>query len=259
MRGPEEAVMAETCVLEVKGVHAGYGAIKVLKGVDLAVGEGEIVILIGANGAGKTTLLRTISGILRRRQGDILFRGEQIADLPPHEIVHKGLIHIQEGRGIFTKMTVLENLKMGAYARKDRQISRSLQRVFELFPVLKERQRQLGGTLSGGEQQMLALGRALMAEPQLLLLDEPSLGLAPMLVNEMFRMIRSINETGVSILLVEQNARKALQFGHRGYCLENGRITLKGDCNDLLNNPEVKRAYLGRAPGLAKAGGREVR
>lgn len=232
-------------MLELKDLHAGYGEIRVLKGVNLTANKGEIVALIGANGAGKTTLLRVISGILGKTQGEIVFKGEKIDGLAAHQIVRNGLIHIQEGRRIFRKLSLMENLLMGAYARKNSRVSKSLEAFFELFPALKERQKQLAGTLSGGEQQMLTVGMALMAEPRLLLMDEPSLGLAPMLINDTFRMIKRINESGISILLVEQNARKSLQLAQRGYVLENGNITVEGDSKYLLTNPDVKKAYLG--------------
>jgi branched-chain amino acid transport system ATP-binding protein len=237
--------MAAEPVLEVKELYAGYGEIRVLKGVSLTVPQGEIVTLIGANGAGKTTTLRVVSGILQKMKGEVRFEGQAIDALPPHEIVQRGLIQIREGRGIFKTLTVMENLRIGAYTRKESELENSLRPVFELFPRLRERQKQMAGLLSGGEQQMLAVGRALMAEPRLLLMDEPSLGLAPMLIVETFKLISRIHERGVSILLVEQNARKALQLADRGFVLENGVVTLQGNSKDLLDNPEVKRAYLG--------------
>ena len=237
--------MAAEPVLEVKELYAGYGEIRVLKGVSLTVPKGEIVTLIGANGAGKTTTLRVVSGILQKMKGEVRFEGQAIDALPPHEIVQRGLIQIREGRGIFKTLTVMENLRIGAYTRKESELESSLRPVFELFPRLRERQKQMGGLLSGGEQQMLAVGRALMAEPRLLLMDEPSLGLAPMLIAETFKLISRIHKRGVSILLVEQNARKALQLADRGFVLENGVVTLQGNSKDLLDNPEVKRAYLG--------------
>ena len=243
--------MATIPILEVKDLQAGYGEIQVLKGIELSVNEGQIVTLIGANGAGKTTTLRVISGMIRKIKGLVLFAGEPIVGLSPHVITRKGLVHIQEGRGIFTRLTVMENLRMGGYTRNDEEgIKKSLEAAFDLFPRLQERHKQMGGTLSGGEQQMLAVARALMAEPKLLLMDEPSLGLAPLLINETFKLITRINEKGISILLVEQNARKALQLAHRGYVLENGKIALAGDPQDLLNNPEVKKAYLGNITGI---------
>jgi branched-chain amino acid transport system ATP-binding protein len=242
--------MAATPILKIQNLQAGYGEIRVLKGVDLSVQLGEIVTLIGANGAGKTTTLRVISGILKKMSGEIQFQGESVDHLPPHRIVKKGLIHIREGRGIFKTLTVLDNLRMGAFTRKERELSKNLEGVYALFPRLKERERQMAGSLSGGEQQMLALGRALMAEPRLLLMDEPSLGLAPLLINETFKLIRRIHERSVSILLVEQNARKALQVAQRGFVLENGKIVMEGNPQDLLDNPEVKKAYLGNIQGL---------
>jgi branched-chain amino acid transport system ATP-binding protein len=242
--------MAAPPILKIQDLQAGYGEIRVLKGVNLSVQPGEIVTLIGANGAGKTTTLRVISGILKKMAGEIQFQGESVDHLPPHRIVKKGLIHIREGRGIFKTLTVLDNLRMGAFTRKERELSKTLEGVYALFPRLKERERQMAGSLSGGEQQMLALGRALMAEPRLLLMDEPSLGLAPLLINETFKLIRRIHERGVSILLVEQNARKALQVAQRGFVLENGKIVIEGNPQDLLDNPEVKKAYLGNIQGL---------
>ncbi len=242
--------MAAEPILEVKELYAGYGEIRVLKGVNLAVTRGEIVTLIGANGAGKTTTLRVISGILQKMRGEVRFEGKAIDSLPPHEIVQRGLIQIREGRGIFKTLTVMDNLRMGAYTRKEADVEKNLQPVFELFPRLRERQKQMGGLLSGGEQQMLALGRAMMSEPRLMLMDEPSLGLAPMLIAETFKLISRIHERGVSILLVEQNARKALQLANHGFVLENGIVTVQGFSKDLLDNPDVKKAYLGNAQGL---------
>ena len=242
--------MAATPILKIQDLQAGYGEIRVLKGVNLSVQPGEIVTLIGANGAGKTTTLRVISGILKKMAGGIWFQGESVDHLPPHSIVKKGLIHIREGRGIFKTLTVLDNLRMGAFTRKEGDLSKNLEGVYALFPRLQERGRQMAGSLSGGEQQMLALGRAMMAEPRLLLMDEPSLGLAPLLINETFKLIRRIHERNVSILLVEQNARKALQVAQRGFVLENGKIVMEGNPQDLLDNPEVKKAYLGNIQGL---------
>lgn len=242
--------MATAPILKIQDLQAGYGEIRVLKGVALNVQSGEIVTLIGANGAGKTTTLLVISGILKKMAGEIQFQGESVDDLPPHRIVKKGLIHIREGRGIFKTLTVLDNLRMGAFTREAGDLNKSLEGVYALFPRLEERERQMAGSLSGGEQQMLALGRALMAEPRLLLMDEPSLGLAPLLINETFKLIRRIHERDVSILLVEQNARKALQIAQRGFVLENGKIVIEGNAQDLLDNPEVKKAYLGNIQGL---------
>jgi branched-chain amino acid transport system ATP-binding protein len=244
--------MAETPILKIQDLQAGYGEIRVLKGVNLSVQPGEIVTLIGANGAGKTTTLRVISGILKKMEGGIWFQGEPVDLLPPHIIVKKGLIHIREGRGIFKTLTVLDNLRMGAFTRKEGDLSSNLDGVYALFPRLKERERQMAGSLSGGEQQMLALGRAMMAEPKLLLMDEPSLGLAPLLINETFKLIGRIHERNISILLVEQNARKALQVAQRGFVLENGKIVMEGNPQDLLDNQEVKRAYLGNITGLRR-------
>ncbi|MEM3484432.1 MAG: ABC transporter ATP-binding protein [Candidatus Methanomethyliaceae archaeon] len=237
--------MAKDFLLGVMNIVAGYGAIEVLRSVELYVGKGEIVTVIGPNGAGKTTLLRTISGIVRLRSGGIAFRGERIDNLPPYKIASRGIAHVPEGRQIFGKLTVLENLRIGAYCRRNKEISQSIEKIFELFPALKERKYQLGGSLSGGEQQMLAIGRALMAEPCMMLMDEPSLGLAPMVVEALFRTIRSINEAGIAILLVEQNARQALLVAKRGYCLENGRIVLEGDCTALAEDPMIRQVYLG--------------
>ena len=237
---------AAESMLEVKGIHTYYGNIQALRGVSLEVNRGEIVTLIGSNGAGKTTTLNTISGILQPREGEVWLQGERIDHLPPHEIVKKGVSQAPEGRKIFSRLTVQENLEMGAYTRKDSDgIQEDMERVFQIFPRLRERRRQIGGTLSGGEQQMLAIGRALMARPRVLLLDEPSMGLAPLLVEEIFGVIQEINQQGTSILLVEQNARLALSIAHRGYVLETGRIVLEGPADDLLHNPQVIEAYLG--------------
>ncbi|GAB4519310.1 MAG: ABC transporter ATP-binding protein [Anaerolineae bacterium] len=233
-------------ILVVDQIHTYYGNIRALKGISLKVEEGEIVTLIGSNGAGKTTTLNTISGILKPRQGQIWFQGERIDTLPPHEIVRRGVCQAPEGRKIFSRLTVQENLEMGAYTRRDSDgIRRDMERVFEIFPRLRERRRQVGGTLSGGEQQMLAIGRALMARPKLLLLDEPSMGLAPLLVEEIFDVIQEINQQGTSILLVEQNARMALSVAHRGYVIETGMIVLEGPARELLDDPQVIEAYLG--------------
>jgi len=234
-------------MLELANVETFYGNIQALKGISINVGQGEIVTLIGANGAGKSTTLMTISGIVPPRSGQIRFRGERIDGQEAHRIAALGIAQAPEGRRIFPLLTVQENLDMGAFLRQDRlEIGRDLAYVFELFPILKARRHQPGGTLSGGEQQMLALSRALMARPQLLLLDEPSLGLAPLVVQLIFRIVRQINdERGTTILLVEQNANLALKLARRGYILENGRIVLEGAAADLLDNEEVKRAYLG--------------
>jgi branched-chain amino acid transport system ATP-binding protein len=233
-------------MLQVDNIHTYYGNIHALKGVSLTVEEGEIVTLIGANGAGKTTTLRTICGLLTPRQGKVTLEGEDLADSKAHEIVFKGVAMVPEGRGVFAKLTVAENLDMGAYSRDDRPgIAEDLGRVFELFPRLKERRTQVAGTLSGGEQQMLATARALMARPRLLLMDEPSMGLAPVLVEDVFDRILEINREGTTILLVEQNANMALQVAGRGYVLQTGEIVLSDTANGLRNNPMVQKAYLG--------------
>jgi len=232
-------------MLRIEGVHTYYGAIEALKGVDLSVETGEIVTLIGANGAGKSTLLMTICGSQRARRGRIELEGRDITRLPTHEIVRHGIAQSPEGRRIFPRMTVIENLQLGSLTGNPAHFERNLERVLSLFPRLKERKDQRGGTLSGGEQQMLALGRALMSEPRLLLLDEPSLGLAPMIVKQIFEIIRTINrEDKVTIFLVEQNAFHALKLASRGYVMVNGRITLQGTGAELLANPEVRAAYL---------------
>jgi branched-chain amino acid transport system ATP-binding protein len=234
-------------LLELEKVETFYGNIQALKGVSLSIAEGEIITLIGANGAGKTTTLMTVCGITPPRSGRIRFRDSAIERAEPHEIVSRGISQVPEGRRIFPLLTVGENLTMGAFLRRDRlEIARDREQVFSLFPILKERRHQPGGTLSGGEQQMLAIARALMARPSLLLLDEPSLGLAPLIGQLIFRIIRQINEERrTTILLVEQNANMALRIAHRGYVMENGRITMEGNAPDLLDNEEVKRAYLG--------------
>jgi branched-chain amino acid transport system ATP-binding protein len=233
-------------MLNVNQLHVAYGAINALKGLDFSLEQGEIVALIGANGAGKSTTLNTISGILQPDSGEIRFKDQSLTEISPAEIVQQGIIQVPEGRKIFARMTVRENLEMGGYTLKEKKRREAnMQRVFEIFPRLKERQRQLGGTLSGGEQQMLAMGRGLMADPRLLLLDEPSMGLAPLLVEQIFDVIREINESGVSILLVEQNAQMALSIADRAYVLETGRVVLSGPARDLMKNPMVKEAYLG--------------
>jgi branched-chain amino acid transport system ATP-binding protein len=233
-------------LLEVENIHTYYGYIHALKGISLKVEEGEIVSLIGANGAGKSTTLKTISGSLHPRAGSIRLADEPIDALKPHHIVMKGVVQVPEGRRVFARMSVTENLEMGAYTRKDRQkINEDLERVFSLFPRLKERRNQLSGTLSGGEQQMLAIGRALMADPHLLLLDEPSMGLAPVLVDSIFETIQELHDAGKTILLVEQNARVALQIADRGYVIQTGEIVLSGSASELRENEMVRRAYLG--------------
>ena len=233
-------------MLTVNDINVFYGAIHAIKGVSLEVNEGEIVTLIGANGAVKSTILRTISGLLKPKTGSIQFVGQEIAGMPAHEIVKTGISQVPEGRRIFAEMSVLENLELGAFTRKDKDgIKADMELVFERFPRLKERIGQLAGTLSGGEQQMLAMGRALMSRPRLLLLDEPSMGLAPLLIKEIFAIIQDINKTGTTVLLVEQNANMALSIAHRAYVLETGRITLSGDAKELAASDEVRKAYLG--------------
>jgi branched-chain amino acid transport system ATP-binding protein len=231
-------------MLTLENIHTSYGPIEALRGIDIEVGEGEIVSLIGNNGAGKSTCLMTISGVLRPSVGKIVLGGSDVAGMPPHEIVRRGISQVPEGRRIFPRLTVRENLEMGAFPSRGNFLSR-LENVYRLFPILMERQRQFGGTLSGGEQQMLAIGRALMSGPRLLLLDEPSLGLAPIMVAKIFRTIIEINREGVTVLLVEQNAKAALRLSHRGYVIENGSITLEGKSEELLDNEKVKHAYLG--------------
>ena len=232
-------------MLTVTDLHAGYGAIEVLKGISLSVDEGEIVTLIGANGAGKTSTLMTICGFVHARKGSVKFRGQDLKGVPSHEIVKLGLVQSPEGRKIFPRLTVQENLEMGAFTRRDVDgVAKDMARVFELFPILAERRAQAGGTLSGGEQQMLAVGRAMMARPKLLLLDEPSLGLAPLIVRQIFHILSEINKAGMTVLLVEQNAHQALRLASRGYVMANGRIVLSGSGRDLLANPEVRAAYL---------------
>jgi len=231
-------------MLDLLDVCINYDGIAAIKGINLHVKKGEIVTILGSNGAGKTTTLRAISGLLRLKSGEILLEGKKISGLPPHSIVAKGLAQSPEGRLIFPELTVLENLELGAYLRKE-NIEKDLDYIYGLFPVLLNRKKQLAGTLSGGEQQMLAIGRAYMAKPKLLLLDEPSLGIAPILVKTIFKAIREINEKGVTILLVEQNAHAALQLAHRGYVLQTGKVILEGDAKDLLKNEQVKAAYLG--------------
>lgn len=233
-------------MLVLQDVNVYYGAIHALKGISLEVNEGEIVTLIGSNGAGKSTSLKTISGLLRPKQGKLYFNGVDITTVQPQEIVAKGISQVPEGRRVFANMTVTENLDLGAYLRKDKaEIKKDMERVFELFPRLNERKNQLSGTLSGGEQQMLAMGRALMSRPKLLLLDEPSMGLAPILVKQIFSIIEEINKTGTTILLVEQNAHMALSIAHRAYVLETGRIVLSGPADELAASEEVRKAYLG--------------
>jgi branched-chain amino acid transport system ATP-binding protein len=233
-------------ILQVEGLSAGYGLIEVLKGISIEVGQGEIVTIIGANGAGKTSTLMCLSGVVPARSGRILFNGNAIQNRPVHEIVRLGLCQSPEGRKIFPRMSVLENLQMGAFTRSDRaEIAADLEKAFRLFPILRERQTQMGGTLSGGEQQMLAVARALMGRPKLLLLDEPSLGLAPLIVLKIFEVIRELNREGMSILLVEQNARLALKLAHRAYVMETGTISIQGPAHQLLADSRIQAAYLG--------------
>lgn len=237
--------MAEP-MLKIDNIDVYYGAIHALKGISLEVKEGEIVTLIGANGAGKSTTLRTISGLLKPKTGSITFLGQDIAGVRAHEIVKKGISQVPEGRRVFAEMTVMENLDLGAFVRKDKAgIQQDLKHVFELFPRLEERKNQSAGTLSGGEQQMLAMGRALMSRPKLLLLDEPSMGLAPLLIREIFNIIVDINKSGTTVLLVEQNANMALSIANRAYVLETGRITLSGSAKELAASEDVRKAYLG--------------
>jgi branched-chain amino acid transport system ATP-binding protein len=232
-------------MLDVRDLHVYYGEIHALKGITFRVGQGEIVALLGNNGAGKTTTLRTLSGLLGPRTGEVTLEGASLVGVPAHAIVARGITHVPEGRRIFNRLTVVENLEMGAYTRADGEVGADMERVFVIFPRLKERRAQVAGTLSGGEQQMLAIGRALMARPRLLLLDEPSMGLAPVIVEQIFDTVQDINRQGVTILLVEQNAAMALAIAGRGYVLETGGIVLEGAARELADNPEVRRAYLG--------------
>ena len=233
-------------MLEVKDLQVYYGMIEAIKGVSFHVEEGEVIALIGANGAGKTTILHTVSGLLSPKNGTVTFEGTDITKIPGHKIVSMGMAHVPEGRRVFAQLSVLQNLKMGAYTRKDKQeIEETLQMVFKRFPRLEERQNQLAGTLSGGEQQMLAMGRALMSHPKIILMDEPSMGLSPIFVNEIFEIIKEVSKSGTTVLLVEQNAKKALSIADRAYVLETGNIVLEGKASDLLNDDSIKKAYLG--------------
>ncbi len=233
-------------MLEIKDLEVYYGMIQAIQGVSFEVNEGEVIALIGANGAGKTTILHTITGLIPARNGKVVFEGQDITKLPGHKIVTKGIAHVPEGRRVFAQLTVLENLKLGAYTRKDKnEIEESLQMIYKRFPRLKERRNQLAGTLSGGEQQMLAMGRALMSKPRIILMDEPSMGLSPIFVNEIFDIIKEVSAAGTTVLLVEQNAKKALSIADRAYVLETGKITLSGDADMLMNDDSVKKAYLG--------------
>ena len=233
-------------MLEVKDLEVYYGMIQAIKGISFEVNQGEVIALIGANGAGKTTTLQTITGMLQAKKGHILFEGQDITKVPGHKIVTMGMAHVPEGRRVFSQLSVYENLKLGAYTRKDKSnIDKELQSIYERFPRLAERKNQLAGTLSGGEQQMLAMGRALMSKPSIVLMDEPSMGLSPILVNEIFDIIESISKSGTTVLLVEQNAKKALSIADRAYVLETGKVVLEGDAKDLLENDSIKKAYLG--------------
>lgn len=233
-------------MLEIKDLEVYYGMIQAIKGVSFHVDEGEVVALIGANGAGKTTILHTVSGLISPKRGSVDFEGKDIVKIPGHKIVSMGMAHVPEGRRVFAQLSVLQNLKMGAYTRKDKEeISQTLQTVFDRFPRLEERQNQMAGTLSGGEQQMLAMGRALMSHPKIILMDEPSMGLSPIFVNEIFDIIQQVSKSGTTVLLVEQNAKKALSIADRAYVLETGKIVLEGKAGDLLNDDSIKKAYLG--------------
>lgn len=234
-----------SALLSVENIEVYYGVIKALKGISFEVNEGEIVALIGANGAGKTTTLHTITGLLRPKTGKIIYEGKEISKIPAHKIVSMGMAHVPEGRRIFSELTVYDNIRLGAYTRKDKdEIEESIQNVYKKFPRLEERKKQIAGTLSGGEQQMLAMGRALMSKPKIILMDEPSMGLSPLLVNEIFDIIKEINKSGTTVLLVEQNAKKALSIANKAYVLETGTISLSGDAKELMNNEAVKKAYL---------------
>ena len=233
-------------MLEVKDLEVYYGMIQAIKGISFEVNQGEVIALIGANGAGKTTTLHTITGLLAPKSGSVLFEGKDITKVPAHKIVSMGMAHVPEGRRVFAELSVYENLKMGAYTRKDKkEIEESLANVYKRFPRLEERKNQMAGTLSGGEQQMLAMGRALMSKPKIILMDEPSMGLSPIFVNEIFDIIRAVSESGTTVLLVEQNAKKALSISDRAYVLETGTITMSGKAKDLLEDEAVKKAYLG--------------
>ena len=233
-------------MLEVKDLEVYYGMIQAIKGVSFEVNEGEVIALIGANGAGKTTILHTITGLLSPKKGSVVFEGKEITKIPAHKIVELGMAHVPEGRRVFAQLSVYQNLKMGAYTRKDKsEIEESLEMVYKRFPRLEERKNQLAGTLSGGEQQMLAMGRALMSKPRIILMDEPSMGLSPILVNEIFDIIQSVSASGTTVLLVEQNAKKALSIANRAYVLETGNIVTSGPAHTLMEDPAIKKAYLG--------------
>ncbi len=233
-------------MLEIKDIEVYYGMIQAIKGISFEVNEGEVIALIGANGAGKTTILHTITGLLSPKKGTVIFEGKDITKIPAHKIVSLGMAHVPEGRRVFAELSVYENLKMGAYTRKDKdEIARTLEMVYQRFPRLQERKNQLAGTLSGGEQQMLAMGRALMSHPKIIVMDEPSMGLSPILVNEIFDIIQEVSSGGTTVLLVEQNAKKALSIADRAYVLETGKIVLEGEAEKLMNDDSVKKAYLG--------------
>ncbi len=233
-------------MLEIKDLEVYYGVIQAIKGISFEVNQGEVIALIGANGAGKTTTLQTITGMLSPKAGKIIFEGQDITKAPAHKIVSLGIAHVPEGRRVFAELTVFENLKMGAYTRKDKnEIAQTLEMVYKRFPRLEERKNQLAGTLSGGEQQMLAMGRALMSHPKIIVMDEPSMGLSPILVNQIFDIIEEVSKSGTTVLLVEQNAKKALSIADRAYVLETGKIVLDGDAKELLNDDSIKKAYLG--------------
>ena len=233
-------------MLDVKDLEVYYGVIQAIKGVSFEVNQGEVIALIGANGAGKTTILHTVTGLLSPKKGQVFFEGKDITKVPAHKIVSMGMAHVPEGRRVFAELSVYENLKMGAYTRKDKsEIEESLENVYRRFPRLEERKNQMAGTLSGGEQQMLAMGRALMSKPKIILMDEPSMGLSPILVNEIFDIIQAVSESGMTVLLVEQNAKKALSIADRAYVLETGNIVLEGKAKDLLEDDSIKKAYLG--------------
>ena len=233
-------------MLEIRDLEVFYGMIQAIKGVSFEVNEGEVIALIGANGAGKTTILHTITGLLTPKKGQVIFEGQDITKVPAHKIVSLGMAHVPEGRRVFSHLSVYQNLKMGAYTRKDKdEIEKTLETVYKLFPRLEERKNQIAGTLSGGEQQMLAMGRALMSHPRIILMDEPSMGLSPILVNEIFDIIQSVSASGTTVLLVEQNAKKALSIADRAYVLETGNIVMSGDAKELMNDDSIKKAYLG--------------
>lgn len=233
-------------MLKIENLEVYYGVIQAIKGISFEVKEGEVIALIGANGAGKTTILHTITGLLNAKSGSVLFEGQDLTKIPAHKIVGMGMAHVPEGRRVFAELTVLENLKLGAYTRKDKkEIEDTIETVYKRFPRLEERKNQIAGTLSGGEQQMLAMGRALMSHPRIILMDEPSMGLSPLFVSEIFNIIREISKSGTTVLLVEQNAKKALSIANRAYVLETGKIVLEGDAKKLLNDDSVKKAYLG--------------